>query len=118
MKGSSDQLKSDSACLATPAASKGSSAVANVIISVCHGLTFIPLLVIIALQDVHLKLAIVMNTALCICLCVGNFCFHRMGVIKVGVDDQLLLAAGSSLHQTRLICTVINTRQRLILGLC
>lgn len=65
------------------AVSKSSSAVANVIIGVCHLLSFAPLVVIIVLQDVHLKLAIVLNTALCICLAVGNFCFHRMSVIQV-----------------------------------
>lgn len=81
------------------AVSKSSSAVANVIIGVCHLLSFAPLVVIIVLQDVHLKLAIVLNTALCICLAVGNFCFHRMSVIQAypKLLDTFLLAFYGSL---------------------
>jgi hypothetical protein len=43
----------------------------------------VPLFVIVVLQDVHLKMAVVLSTALCICLAVGNYWFHRMQVVKV-----------------------------------
>lgn len=48
-----------------------------------HLQAFVPLFVIVVLQDVHLKMGVVLSTALCICLAVGNYWFHRMQVVKV-----------------------------------
>jgi hypothetical protein len=48
-----------------------------------HLQAFVPLFVVVVLQDVHLKMGIVLSAALCICLAVGNYWFHRMQVVKV-----------------------------------
>lgn len=51
--------------------------------SLLHLQAFVPLFVIVVLQDVHLKMGVVLSAALCICLAVGNYWFHRMQVVKV-----------------------------------
>jgi uncharacterized membrane protein len=63
---------------------KGSSTVvAGLILRVLHLLTFVPILLIVVLQDVHWKLGVALNTAICVCLTAGNLCFYHMGVVKV-----------------------------------
>ncbi|WIA18811.1 hypothetical protein OEZ85_003492 [Tetradesmus obliquus] len=73
---------------------KGSRRVASAILAVTQMLAFVPLFVIVVLQDVHLKMGVVLSAALCICLAVGNYWFHRMQVVKVypkSLDTFLLL---------------------------
>ncbi|KAF6257090.1 hypothetical protein COO60DRAFT_1525692 [Scenedesmus sp. NREL 46B-D3] len=73
---------------------KGSRRVASAILAITQTLAFVPLFVIVVLQDVHLKMGVVLSTALCICLAVGNYWFHRMQVVKVypkSLDTFLLL---------------------------
>jgi hypothetical protein len=65
---------------------------------------FVPLFVIVVLQDVHLKMAVVLSTALCICLAVGNYWFHRMQVVKVSSTERQLLLAGLAGHNSTMLC--------------
>lgn len=64
-----------------------SSQVANATLAVLHLLTYLPLVVLPALQDAHLKLAVVLNTSLCLCLMAGNLCFYHLGIVKVHSND-------------------------------
>jgi hypothetical protein len=60
-----------------------SKEVAGSTLTVVHGLTYLPLVLLPVLQDAHLKLVVVINTALCMCLMAGNTLFHFMGIVKV-----------------------------------
>lgn len=51
--------------------------------TVLHGLAYLPLVLLPAMQDAHLKLVAVLNTLLCLCLIVGNWLFHYLGIVKV-----------------------------------
>lgn len=57
--------------------------VAALILTVLHVLTFVPLVLLPAMQDAHLKLGIVVNTSLCLCLMMGAGLFHYLGIVKV-----------------------------------
>ena len=65
--------------------SSTSHELARVILTVLHILTYLPLVLLPVMQDAHLKLVIVINTSLCLCLMAGNVCFHSFGIVKVGV---------------------------------
>lgn len=60
-----------------------SSEVASVALAVLHGLTIVPLVLLPIMQDVHLKLVIVLNCTLLLCLMAGSLVFHWMGIVKV-----------------------------------
>lgn len=66
--------------------SSTSHEIANFILTVLHVLTYVPLVLLPAMQDAHLKLVIVLNTSLCLCLMTGNVLFHALGIVKVGVS--------------------------------
>lgn len=61
-----------------------SSELATYILTFLHGLTYLPLILLAALQDAHLKLVAVLNTSLLLCLIAGNWLFHYLGIVKVG----------------------------------
>lgn len=60
-----------------------SSEVASVALAVLHGLSIVPLVLLPIMQDVHLKLGIVLNCTLLLCLMAGSLVFHWMGIVKV-----------------------------------
>lgn len=60
-----------------------STEVAKVIVAVLHALTYLPLVLLPVMQDAHLKLVIVLNTSLCLCLLAGNAVFYSMSIVKV-----------------------------------
>lgn len=76
-----------------------SKEVAKSTLTVVHGLTYLPLLLLPVLQDVHLKLVVVINTALCLCLMAGNTLFHFMGIVKVGLWAPVAPAVPHLLQQ-------------------
>lgn len=76
-----------------------SSEVASVALALLHGLTIVPLILLPIMQDVHLKLGIVLNCTLLLCLMAGNLLFHWMGIVKVlpKMLDTFLLALYASM---------------------
>lgn len=60
-----------------------SNEVAGFILTVLHSLTYLPLVLLPIMQDAHLKLVVVLNTTLCLCLMAGNVLFHFLGIVKV-----------------------------------
>lgn len=73
--------------------------VAALILTVLHVLTFVPLVLLPAMQDAHLKLGIVVNTSLCLCLMMGAGLFQYLGIVKVfpKMLDTFLLALYASM---------------------
>lgn len=59
---------------------------AGYILTFLHGLGYLPLVLLPAMQDAHLKLVAVLNTLLCLCLVVGNWLFNYLGIVKVRVS--------------------------------
>lgn len=75
-----------------------SNEVAGFILTVLHSLTYLPLVLLPIMQDAHLKLVVVLNTTLCLCLMAGSVLFHFLGIVKVRWLHQFLtltLPAGS-----------------------
>lgn len=60
-----------------------SQEVAGWALAVLHALTYLPLVLLPIMQDAHLKLVVVLNTTLCLCLMAGNVLFHSLGIVKV-----------------------------------
>jgi hypothetical protein len=77
-----------------------SQEVAGFTLAVLHALTYLPLVLLPIMQDAHLKLVVVLNTTLCLCLMAGNVLFHFMGIVKV-----------------RALCNLISTFAWLLLKL-
>lgn len=65
-----------------------SSELAAYILTLLHGLTYLPLVLLAAMQDAHLKLVAVLNTSLLLCLIAGNWLFRYLGIVKVGARDS------------------------------
>lgn len=66
-------------CLLT----SSSREVASIILTVLHALTYLPLVLLPVMQDAHLKLAIVTNTMLYLCLIGSNVVFYFLNIVKV-----------------------------------
>lgn len=102
-----------------------SSEVASVALAVLHGLSIVPLVLLPIMQDVHLKLGIVLNCTLLLCLMAGSLVFHWMGIVKVccpspppSMPLAYLQHAGRGQHRAMPTTAVLELPNRCVFWAC